>query len=105
MPKLPVTIGPDTKVVAYRIREAREAAGLSQRQLGIDAGWDLSVASPRVNQYERGKHTPDFATLKRLGEVLSRPVAYFYAEDDGLAQLIVAYHHAGRAQRLRMLAR
>ena len=45
-------------------------AGLSQKQLGIKAGIDELSASPRIKQYERGKHTPDYSTVERLAKVL-----------------------------------
>lgn len=91
-------------VVAARLREARLVAGLSQRELGVQAGMDPSVASPRVNQYERGKHTPDTGTLLRIGLVLDVPVAYFFADDDDLAKLVVAFHRMSAAARQRVLA-
>lgn len=71
-----------------RLKEARLAANLSQKELGIAAGIDQFSASPRVNQYETGKHTPDFLTLKRIAGVLHVPTAYFYAEEDELAEAI-----------------
>jgi transcriptional regulator with XRE-family HTH domain len=76
-------------IVALRLRKAREASGLSQRALGIEAGFDPTVASPRVNQYETGKHTPDLRSLELLGKVLGKPVPYFYAVDDALAEAIL----------------
>lgn len=91
-------------VVAERLREAREVLGISQREVGVRAGMDPSVASPRMNQYERGKHLPDPATLERLGKVLNRPLPYFYAADDVLAAVIVAVDAATPAQRRRLLA-
>jgi len=63
--------------------------GLSQKALGISAGIDEFSASPRINQYERGKHTPDFSMLKKLAEALNVPTAYFYADDDWLAGAIL----------------
>ena len=78
-------------VQSRRLRQASEAAGLSQKILGIQAGLDEFVASTRVNRYETGVHQPDLQTLKRLAKVLGLPVAYFYAEDDGLARLIEDY--------------
>ena len=45
-----------------------------------------------MNQYERGKHTPDFDTLKRIADVLEVPVAYFYCEDELEAKIIAAIH-------------
>lgn len=74
--------------VSKRLKEARVAAGLSQKSLGIAAGIDEFSASARMNQYETGKHTPDYLTLKRIAKVLKLPTAYFYAESDELAKLI-----------------
>lgn len=78
-------------VVGNRLREARERLGISQKQLGIKAGLDPSVASPRINQYETGKHVPDIQTAQRLAEVLAVPAPYLYAQDDLLAAWILAY--------------
>jgi transcriptional regulator with XRE-family HTH domain len=74
--------------ICKRLKEARLAAGLSQKKLGIAAGMDEFSASSRMNHYEIGRHQPDFETLKRIGKVLKVPVAYFYAEPDELAQWI-----------------
>ena len=55
------------------------------------AGLDEFVASTRVNRYETGVHQPDIQTLQCLAAVLGLPVAYFYAEDDELAELIAEF--------------
>ena len=73
---------------ATRLRTAREAKGVSQKQLGILAGIDQFVASARINQYERGKHVPDLQTAQRLAAELSVPVSYLYEPNDDLAELI-----------------
>lgn len=78
-------------VFARRLAQARNRAGLSQTQLGVLAGLDPSVASPRINQYERGKHEPQLGTAKRLAEVLGVPPAFLYAEDDSLAELLLIW--------------
>jgi transcriptional regulator with XRE-family HTH domain len=78
-------------VVGNRLREARGRLGISQKQLGIKAGFDPSVASPRINQYETGKHVPDVQTAQRLADVLRVPAPYLYAKDDLLAAWILAY--------------
>ena len=75
-----------------RLKEARLEATLSQKELGIAAGIDQFSASPRINQYETGKHTPDFLTLKQLAAVLLVPTAYFYAEEDELAEMIKLFN-------------
>ena len=86
-------------VYSRRLREARNAHGISQRNLGIEAGLDDFVASTRVNRYETGVHQPDLQTLQQLAEVLGLPVAYFYAEDDELARLIAEFK--GKSKRRR----
>lgn len=90
-------------IVALRLRQAREAAGLSQRQLGIVAELDVTVASPRINQYEQGRHMPNLRMLERLGEVLDRPLPWFYTVDDELAELLLAWHRAAPAARRHLL--
>lgn len=90
-------------IVAKRLKEARLLAGISQKQLGIQAGIDEFSASARVNQYERGKHMPDLQTLTRLAAVMRVPVPYFYCQDAELAEAIVKFSALGKAQRKRML--
>lgn len=77
--------------IKHRLKELRIEAGLSQKKLGILAGIDEFSASPRVNQYETGKHVPDFIMLKSFAKVLKVPTCYFYAENDDLANLIKLY--------------
>jgi transcriptional regulator with XRE-family HTH domain len=94
----------DTSPVAKRLKQARIRSGLSQRQLGIEAGIDAFSASPRINQYEKGKHTPDFATAKRLAAVLVVPTPYLYAEDDTIADILLAVSNLSVRERRRVLA-
>lgn len=89
--------------VAKRLKEARVAAGLSQKQLGIAAGIDEFSSSARMNQYETGKHVPDFLTLKNIGKVLKCPVAYFYADDKKLADLIRSFSMLNSDDKKRIL--
>ena len=81
----------NTSPLPKRLKEARQSAGLSQKELGVKAGIDEFSASARMNQYETGKHTPDFLILKKIAKVLNVPTAYFYAEDDDLAEMISEY--------------
>jgi len=55
---------PGKAVFAKRLREACEAVGISQKQLGILAGIDEFGASAWINQYKRGKHIPDLLTVQ-----------------------------------------
>ena len=77
--------------ISKRLKKARLEAKLSQKQLGIAIGIDQFVASPRMNQYETGKHTPDYSVVDKIARVLKEPTPYFYAIDDDLAELIKIY--------------
>lgn len=90
-------------VFSRRLKEARIGTGLSQRALGVRAGLDPSVASTRINRYERGIHVPDPATTVKLAEVLSVPVAYFYAQGDRMARMIKAFDALDTAEQEKIL--
>ena len=79
----------DTSPIPHRIRQARTTAGMSQKQLGIAAGMDEFSASPRMNQYEQGRHTPTYQTLESIAKVLDIPLPFFYTRDDRLAEWIL----------------
>ena len=93
----------EKSVFARRLRAAREARGVSQKQLGILAGIDQFVASARINQYERGKHVPDLQTAQRLAAELKVPVSYLYEPDDDLAELIRLPGACSRDQRHQLI--
>lgn len=88
---------------ARRMKCARDKLGISQVELGVRAGIDPGSASARINQYERGKHSPDFLTVCNLAKVLGVPTAYFYAEDDNLAELIVLFGQMHTSEHRRLL--
>ncbi|MBK0078149.1 helix-turn-helix transcriptional regulator [Kosakonia sp. S58] len=79
-------------MLPHRLKTARLKAGLSQQKLGILAGIDEATASARMNQYEKGIHTPDFALACRLAGVLHVPVCYFYTVEEDLAAYIQSYY-------------
>lgn len=93
-----------TPPLPKRLKAARQRAKLSQRQLGIAAGIDEFSASPRVNQYERSKHTPDFHTAERLAKILGCPAAYLYAREDNLAELILFWSDLPERKRRQLLS-
>lgn len=96
---------PTQKVFARRLRDCRMRAGLSQMRLGVLAGIDERSASPRINQYERGKHFPDFGTITRLALVLEVPAAYLFAEDEQLAAWILFWHALADTERQEWMLR
>ena len=67
---------PVMTTLGNRLKKLRLAAGLSQEQLGIEAGLEPASASARMNRYELGKRAPDAMTLENLGEVLNAPCLF-----------------------------
>jgi transcriptional regulator with XRE-family HTH domain len=90
-------------VFARRLAQARTAVGLSQRQLGIRAGLEPSVASPRINQYEQGKHQPRPAAAKSLADALGIPPAFLFTEDELLAKLLLRWGELSVARKKQLL--
>lgn len=78
---------PFSNPIPQRLKDARKRAHLSQKALGVRIGMDESSASARMNQYEKGKHTPDVKTLKLIAEELDVPLHYFFCEDSLSAEL------------------
>lgn len=66
------------------------AFGISQRELGRRIGLSEDVVSSRVTRYERGTSEPDFATAEKLAKELGVPLAYLLADNDALADVILA---------------
>lgn len=78
-------------IFCRRLKQARLASGLSQKRLGVAAGIDEFVASTRINRYEKGVHEPNTEIVQKLSEVLRVPLAYFYAKDNDLADLMLIF--------------
>ncbi|MEW7313458.1 helix-turn-helix transcriptional regulator [Buttiauxella gaviniae] len=79
------------EIFCKRLKASRLACGLSQRRLGILAGIDEFVASARINRYELGIHEVDIQTAQQLADVLNVPLAYFYSDDEQLAEMILRF--------------
>lgn len=90
-------------VFARRLAQARQRAGLTQWELGVRAGMDPNVASPRINQYERGKHEPQVKTAKALAEALGIPAAFLYTDDDLLAELLLRWVQLSEPKKRKLL--
>ncbi|AJX00884.1 helix-turn-helix transcriptional regulator [Burkholderia gladioli pv. gladioli] len=93
-----------SSVFAKRLKEARIRSGLTQEQLGINAGIDEFSASARINQYERGKHLPHLVMGQRLARTLHVPTSFLYEEDDLLAALLATAAPLTRAKKKILLA-
>ena len=79
-------------VLGERLKEARLKSGLSQEQLGLQAGLEVESASARMNRYERGTRVPGVELMERIGNVLGLPLTFFYAPSEEEARLIVLFH-------------
>lgn len=57
-----------------------------------------------MNQYERGRHQPDYRTAERFARVLGCPAAYFYTREDELAELILLWADLPQSQKRKLLS-
>ncbi|MEZ8798528.1 transcriptional regulator [Vibrio cyclitrophicus 1F175] len=90
--------------ITERLKQARKKAKLSQKALGERIGMDASSASARMNQYERGKHTPDVHTLKLIADELGVPLNYFFCEDESSAELACMIGEMTESERKNLIA-
>ena len=90
--------------IPERLKQARKKAKLSQKALGERIGMDASSASARMNQYERGKHTPDVHTLKLIADELGVPLNYFFCEDESSAELACMIGEMTERERKNLIA-
>ncbi len=61
------------KTGAMLLREAREAAGLSQKQLAIRLE---CISESTVKRWEYGESHPESADIERIGEILGDPTLW-----------------------------
>ncbi|MBF0137495.1 MAG: helix-turn-helix domain-containing protein [Magnetococcus sp. DMHC-1] len=87
-----------------RLREAREKIGCSQRGLGVKIGLPPKKASVYVNRWERQGKQPNWETIDKMAEALHVPPAFFLAEDDALAEIILLVGKMPLAERITLAA-
>lgn len=56
-----------------------------------------------MNQYEKNKHIPGFLTLRKIAQILLVPTAYFYAEEDSVAELLYLYNNLDQNAKQRIM--
>jgi transcriptional regulator with XRE-family HTH domain len=78
----------DINCFARRLKQARERTDLTQTALGEKIGIHPSVASARINRYERGTRQPNFVTLGKIAVALNISPSYFCETDDMIADFI-----------------
>jgi len=78
--------------------------GIPQDKLGVLIGMDEGSSSARISRYETGVHEPPFVTAANLAAALHVPVAYFYCDDDRLADLLILCAVLDDSQKDQLLA-
>jgi transcriptional regulator with XRE-family HTH domain len=72
------TIDAHDAEIGRRVRIQRLAEGLSQRELGQHIG----VSFQQIQKYEKGVDRISSGRLRRIAEVLGRPIEFFFANDN-----------------------
>ena len=80
-------IGDIDQHLGNRVRRRRRLLGLTQLQLAEKVG----VRFQQVQKYECGANRMSASRVWQLAMALEVPVAYFYCEDDRLAEFLVQY--------------
>lgn len=76
--QMPSQEQPIQSIVAANVRTARDAADLTQRELGQA----LDVDPMYVSRWERGVVMPSPQNLVRLATALGRDLAWFYTDHE-----------------------
>ncbi|PJC13894.1 MAG: transcriptional regulator [Comamonadaceae bacterium CG_4_9_14_0_8_um_filter_57_21] len=78
-------------MLARHLKEARLRLDVTQEKLSVLAGIDEFSASARMNQYEKGKHSPHYQIVTKLASVLNVTATYFYSDDDLEAEMLLEF--------------
>jgi transcriptional regulator with XRE-family HTH domain len=97
-------LSPPQTLFGRRLREARLRTGIPQDRLGVLMGFDEGSSSARMSRYETGINEPSFPIVEKLAEVLGIPMAYFFCDDDALAELVLRFGALDAERRGRVLA-
>lgn len=77
------------EIFAKRLREERDRAGISQRDLGLCLTDDSLTAVNTIHRYEKQQRFPrDFRVVKKLADRLNIPVPLLFTEDESLAAML-----------------
>jgi hypothetical protein len=68
--------------------EKPECAPAAPKKNSASKRDSMSLSSSRMNHYEQGVHEPDFTMILRLAKALGISAAFFFCEDDRLAEQI-----------------
>lgn len=65
---------------AVKLKKARKAVGLSQKDLGKM----LELSDKAISSYEVGRAHPSIDILKKIGEITHKPIQYFLEDETSL---------------------
>lgn len=94
-----------SKIFPLRLREARLSRGIPQDKLGVLLGIDEGASSARMSRYESGTMQPRFSMVARIAQALNVPQAYFFCEDDALAEVTLRFQQLSADEKSEILAR
>jgi len=66
--------------LAEKLKKARKAVGMSQRELGKL----LKLSDKAVSSYEVGRASPNIEVLKKIGDLTHKPVQYFIDDEPSI---------------------
>lgn len=73
--------------IGQRIREAREAADLSQRELAEKLGYESATA---ISYIESGERKVSVVDLEKMAALLHRDIRYFIGQEEAQPDVSVA---------------
>ncbi len=82
-----VNIPNEYKAIGQRIKDAREAAGLSQKDLAQELGYESPTA---ISYLESGERKVSVVDLEKLSRLLDKDVRYFLGQEDAQLNIRVA---------------
>jgi transcriptional regulator with XRE-family HTH domain len=77
---------------------------VSQRALGAMLGMTKKTGSVRINRYEQLASKADMETAAALAQALDVPLAFLFAESDGLAEMILTFSRLTKSEQAKLLA-
>ena len=88
MPKNTIDLPDETKKLAARIREAREASHISQSELGKAIG----VSDKSISAYEKTRSTPPLEKLKKIALKTNKPLLFFTGDKTDRMDILTKLH-------------
>lgn len=79
-------------MVPKRLKEAREAAGMTQESLSQLVGVEGINSRSRLSSYEVGRTEPPYSLIVKIARALDYPEGYFYTMDDAFAASMLQAH-------------